>query len=315
MLLPDPRRGYAGLQDNQQSEIVNNLLAMLCYNASMIRDAILDYINHTEDLTYLADVFAHNDTTQLVDGIVDLLDNRDNDMVGQVCLFIRDLILVAPQHGLGLDFCDAFSTSAIVPALEKLVLADNHFTRKHAIYTLGKTCSIGSVPALQHAFEELRDRDPIILPGLVFELRWLGLDAQETLLLIEDMITSPQFATRWAALAIVESYSEAGDLDGGEFYGRCFERLRYDDHPLVQAEAEYRYQQWQLAQRPSSLTEIEHQQQKTDLKSHQPAILFWDVSIRHSNHLYAHHIADYSIADLEQFIADMTRAKPDRPAG
>lgn len=280
-----------------------------CYNRSMIRNVILDYIGGLEDFTYLEAALSPYDAPQLVEGIVSLLRDPDQDVVWQACAFICDLILVAPKRGRWLAFRESFVASPIVPTLEDLLLANNHFIRDHAIYTLGKTYSTGSVPALHQVFRSLRDRDPISLPNLIFELKWLGFEVHMLWSLVDSMATSRQFTTRWAALAVLEKHAIGVEPDLGDVVEQCFERLCRDRHPLVKAEAGYRYQQWLLRQQSSTLAKADLRRQYKEIKSSEPAILFRDVEIQFNGYLGLHRLTDYSIADLEQFIAQMMGAE------
>jgi hypothetical protein len=274
----------------------------------MIQNAILNYIDHLEDTTYLASVLARSDSQSLIDGIVGLLHDPDHDLVGRACLFIRDLILVAPQHGIGLAFRDSFDASPIVSALEQLVLAPNHFIRQHTIYTLGKIGSTTSLPKLYLAFQMLCERDPILLPRLVGEILWL--EKPKNWRLIERMTASQQYTTRWAALSTLESFAHdiIEDTELVEVKRQCFAQLRGDSHQLVQNEAEYVYQHLVFEQRLSQLTKAERRQQRKELERHRAAVTFSDIEIRYNNQLYTHHIIDYSTADLEQFITDVARS-------
>lgn len=281
----------------------------------MIQDAILRYIDHLEDFSYLEDALSPYDMPQLVDGIISLLHDPDQEVVWQACTFICDLMLIAPKRGRWLAFRDAYSTSPILPTLEVLLLADSHFIRDHAIYALGKTRSAASVPALLRAFQSLRERDPISLPNLIFELKWLGLEAHEVWSLVDGMTMSRQFTTRWAALAVLGKHAIGVEPDLGGVIEHCFERLCRDAHPLVRAEAEYRHQEWLLRQRSSTLTKAERRRLYKDLKRDAPAILFGDVAMRYSDYLSRHRLADYSVANLEQFIEHVICAETDHPSG
>jgi hypothetical protein len=170
----------------------------------MIQEAILNYIDYLEDPAYFASLLGASETHDLIDALINLLRSGDHERVGSTCLFIRDLILIAPKHNLGIPFRDAYSASPLVPELERLVLADNHFIRRHAIYTLGKTGSTGSVPALHHAFHVLWESDPLLLPSLVTEI-W-GLEDRKSWSLIDTMITNRRYITRWAALGTVTTW-------------------------------------------------------------------------------------------------------------
>jgi hypothetical protein len=128
-------------------------------HGAMIEVAIANYIGHLGNAAYMASVVAKTDDQGLVDVLVKLIGSDDHEQVGQACLFIQDLILVAPKHSVGLSFRDGFHTSALIAELERAVLVDNYFIRNQAIYTLAKTGSTRSIPAQYRAFDVLLERD------------------------------------------------------------------------------------------------------------------------------------------------------------
>jgi hypothetical protein len=136
-----------------------------------LQTAILDSIHHLDnDATYVADLVVTTDANGLIDALAALLLSFDLEQVSTTCGFIRDMVLIAQKHDIDLQGGELFHKSAIIPQLESLVFADNHFIRAQDIYTLGKVCSTRSVPILHRAFHHLRDRDPLLLPGLLFEV-------------------------------------------------------------------------------------------------------------------------------------------------
>lgn len=264
----------------------------------MIQEAVLNYIDHLEDPAYFASLLGASETRDLIDVLLDLLRSGDHKQVGSTCLFIRDLILIAPKHNLGIPFRDAFFRSPLVPALEHLVLADNHLIRRHAIYTLGKTGSTGSVGALHHAFDVLRENDPLILPCLIGEIWWL--EERKSWSLIDTMMTSQRYTTRWAALGTLTSWSGDGELQ--DIKQRCYASLRVDEHPLIRAEAEYENQQLMFEQRLLELTRTEKKKQRREIERYKPVVSFADIEVWFGNYLHANHLNNYVIDDLDRFI-------------
>jgi hypothetical protein len=237
--------------------------------------------------------------------IINLLTSDNLEVINDVCLFIRDDFFSCATN----QICEAIGNenfkSLIIPKLEKLVFADNHFIRKQVIYTLAKICSYESVPILLQAFEQFRDQDPILLPQLVGELFWLGVDNCGDLM--ATMITSNQYTTRWAVIATLPTfmYNNPDDTDEN-FVMRvnCCEYLRHDANKFVQVEAEYEYQCLLLhcSQQEKNLSKLEYKQRSQQIKTLKPALSFAQVEVEFSNYLYTHKLGNYIIPELERFI-------------
>jgi hypothetical protein len=281
----------------------------------MLQTTILHYSGGcAEDL---ATILNAADTQGLIDTVVGLLRSSNLDYVQQTCVFIRDSVLIAPEHGLGSEFREAFHTSAIVPELERLVLASGYFLRNSVIHTLGKTGCIGSLPTLGRAFHHLLEHDPLVLPELLLEIGWLeGILAREqssTLVdamttsesratqardacpLIDAMTASACYTTRWAATHVLGRWRQYASLNQ-------IERLRGDGHVLVRTEAEYVYRRFLFAQRSSRLSKPERKRQLKEIEHDKPPVSFFDMRLQFQRHLLTHHQISYSIEDLDRFI-------------
>jgi hypothetical protein len=162
-----------------------------------------------------------------------LLRSNDHEEVGLGCLFIRDVMLMAPRTQPITQFRDDYQTSILITELEHLVEDGNFFSRRHAIYTLGKTGATKSIPALIKALHFWRERDPLILPNLLSEIWWLQHPRDWTLTF--PLITSTRFLTRWAALEIASGRS--GFPDFQSWRKLYFTLLSDDQNSLVRAEA------------------------------------------------------------------------------
>ena len=267
----------------------------------MLETKILNYLNYLGDSEYMAEV---STSPGAVDTLIELLQSNNEETVSYACLFITDFVLSCSQNNICKQSWKKLE-SAIIPQLEHLVFADNHFIRKQVIYTLGKICSYNSVPVLLHALHELGDRDPILLPRLVGELFWLGVDNRCDV--IESIIVSKQYTTRWAVVdALGEFIYHLPNEEDETFLMRYKfnNQLRQDSHPLVQAEAEYKYQFLELNRRKhqENMSKSDYKKQRKELKKIKPVLCFSSVRNQFSNYMYNRNLYTYTTKALEEFI-------------
>lgn len=267
----------------------------------MLETKILNYLNYLGDSEYMAEVAT---SPGAVDTLIKLLQSNNEETVSYACLFITDFVLSCSQNNICKQSWKKLE-SAIIPQLEHLVFADNHFIRKQVIYTLGKICSYNSVPVLLHALHELGDRDPILLPRLVGELFWLGVDNRCDV--IESIIVSKQYTTRWAVVVTLEEFIYHLPNQEDETFLMRYKfcnHLRQDSHPLVQAEAEYKYQVLELNRRKhkENMSKSDYKKQRKELKKIQSFLSFSSVCSQFSNYMYKRNLHTYTTEDLEGFI-------------
>lgn len=271
----------------------------------MLTNKIFNYLRYLNDSDYIAEIVSLPDATET---LIQLLKSEDLETLSATCLLIRDYVRLGGQNQICQEKWDSQSKWAIVPELERLVLSDNHFIRKKVIYTLGKICSYDSVPILLRAFHKLRDQDPILLPRLVGELFWLGVDHPGDV--IERMIASPQYLTRWAVLAIlgefIYNFCDETDEIFVMKYKFC-EFLSHDPNFWVQAEAKYEYECLKLNLRrgQGNLSKSEYKQQKKEVQGLKPGLSFFQVSGQFDNYLYGNRLYHYSIEELETFVGQL----------
>ncbi|WP_254563583.1 HEAT repeat domain-containing protein [Oscillatoria sp. HE19RPO] len=271
----------------------------------MLKTKIIKYLNYLNDSDYIAEIVSSPGADET---LIQLLHSEELETIAATCLFITDAVLLGSQNQICQEAWESESKLAIVPELERLVLSDNHFIRKQVIYTLGKICSYDSVPILLQAFHQFRDQDPILLPRLVGELFWLGVDHPGDV--IQSMITSPQYLTRWAVLRILDEfiYNSPDETDEIFLMKYKFCKSLYDDSNfLVQAEANYEYQflKLNLRWRQENLSKSEYKKQKKELKRLKPVLSFFQVSGQFNNYLYENRLYHYSIEELETFVGQL----------
>ncbi|AFY82299.1 HEAT repeat domain-containing protein [Oscillatoria acuminata] len=271
----------------------------------MLKTKILNYLNYLNDSDYIVEIVSSPGADET---LIQLLHSEELETFALTCLFITDSVLMGFQNQICQEAWESQTKLAIVPELERLILSDNHFIRKQVIYTLGKICSYDSIPILLQAFHQFRDQDPILLPRLVGELFWLGVDHREDV--IETMIASPRYLTRWAVLTILGEliYNSPDETDEIFLmkYKFC-ESLCDDSNFLVQAEANYEYQflKLNLRWRQENLSKSEYKKQKKELQRLKPSLSFFQVSGPFDNYLYGNQLYHYSIEELETFVGQL----------
>ncbi|MBD1933124.1 HEAT repeat domain-containing protein [Trichocoleus sp. FACHB-69] len=267
----------------------------------MLETKIRKYITYLGDSEYMAEVVT---SPGAVDTLIKLLQSNDDKIIGDTCLFITDFVLSCSRNDTCKQSWERELKPAVIPKLEHLVLADNHFICKQVIYTLGKICSYDSVPVMLNAFHQLRDQDPILLPRLIGELFWLGVDNGWDV--IDSMVASNQYTTRWATMTALDEFVYDSQKEDETFLMRkkfC-NHLRHDAHPLVREEAEYNYNFLELQRRKhhEKMSKHEYKKQKNYFSNLEDFLQFKSIATHFSNYMYAHNLPTYTIKELKLFI-------------
>jgi hypothetical protein len=237
------------------------------------------------------------------DAINELLNSSDTETVSSTCFLIKDLALYSNQYLQGETLSQKYETSSILKTIEQLLFSQNCWIRKAAVYTLGKTCSYGSIPVLSEAFRTFRDSDPLLLPRLMGEMGWLG--AENFWELLDSMIESQFFVTRWAVVKLLPEFIEDADSQNELFLGkiRCLEKLRQDINPFVCDEAEHQYQLLKFRSEMQNFSKPDHKKMRKELdRKYTPILSFSCISNRFEYYLNKKGLTQYSIDDLENFI-------------
>jgi hypothetical protein len=279
---------------------------------------ILDYDKHLSEGAYLDELAGSVAVDDLFAATVELLQSSDNQALGTTLLFIQDLILWSPGEERQ-AIQAAYPESIVVQALEALLNSECHGIRRQAAYVLGKTGSESSVHAMTAAFHQWRDRDPILLPRLMGELGWLG--AENFYELLDAMITSQVFATRWASISLLEEFLDEPKTALFDEKRKRWEILRHDAHPLIRQEAEYQYQLQLFRLESSQLSPTEIKQHKASRRKarkelerqYEPTITFSAITSHFTNYLYELGRTDYTIAQLEAFIENHVATQNAKP--
>jgi hypothetical protein len=263
---------------------------------------ILKYWGESEDLDDLAIAVPIDD---LFTAIVELLQSSDAKVQSQALFFARDFASWETNEVRRTIRSKQYPGSIVVQAIEALLFSKNHFLRQQTGYALGKIYSYGSVPVMIEAFHWWRDRDPLMLPFYMGELGWLRAENYDEL--ADSMISSPCFITRWASISCFAGTSKRECQ-------RRFDWLRNDQSELVRLEAEYDYRVHLFRARGGTefsaepVFQITPERAAID-KQYEPAIKFTAIKVAFENNLSRNNQTDYTIEQLEAFIAQFV-AKP-----
>ena len=268
----------------------------------MFETKIRKYINYLGDAGYMADVVT---LPGAVDSMIKLLQSNEGEIISDTCLFIRDFVLSCSQNHTCQQSWESQLKSAIIPEIENLLFADNHFIRKDAVYTLGKICSYDSIPVMLNAFYQLRDRDPILLPRLIGELFWLGVNNPWDI--IDSMAVSDRYTTRWAVVHVWGEFDCTSPNEDFVMAHKLCDRLRRDAHPLVREQAEYNYQSLELQRRKhqENMSNAEYRQQRKELKKKYTFLPFGNIILQFGKYMCDRNLHTYTIEELETFIKNL----------
>lgn len=270
----------------------------------VVKASIFKYLAHLHDADYMGAIATSMPLAEFWHILSLLLQSEDNETVGLTTLFITDLVMAGSHHPQCAEFSEQYPNSLVVKTLEQMVFSLNHYICTVAVYTLGKTCSYSSVEAINRAFFKLRDVAPLALPRLMGEMGWLG--AENFWELLESMIYSPVYATRWAVLDILHEFIGDDAREEDELYQckyRFVEKLRQDSNIYVRLEAEYEYQLLKFRSESHGLPKAERRRQRKNLqRQYQPTHCFAEISGKFTNDLYNKGLKEYSVSELESFI-------------
>ena len=268
----------------------------------MFETKIRKYINYLGDAEYMADVVT---SPGAVDSMIKLLQSNDSEIINETCFFIRDFVLSCSQNPTCRQSWESQLKSAIIPEIENLLFADHHFIRRDAVYTLGKICSYDSIPVMLNAFYQLRDRDPILLPRLIGELFWLGVNNPWDI--IDSMAVSDRYTTRWAVVHVWGEFDCTSPNEDFVMAHKLCDRLRRDAHRLVREQAEYNYQSLELQRRKhqENMSKAEYRQQRKELKKKCTFLPFGNIILQFGKYMCERNLHTYTIEELETFIKNL----------
>lgn len=219
--------------------------------------------------------------------LADLLREFESDQIHAFLRFVRDSVNYT--HSRRDEFIEALSNSMVCASIESLLQVPVYHVRGGTVYTLGKIGARRGGEMLRDRFRWFLERDPLNLPGLVFELSWL----EKTLDwgLVDEILVAPHFLQRWSLCEILDH--ELSNDDVGCAKSRL-EILARDSSPRIADEARFLLKE---SEKPRP-TELPVDFGTPEVESiHQPLLFHF------AGNEFMRDRRDYVIEELERFIA------------
>ncbi len=164
----------------------------------------------------------------------------DPESVMHALTFVRDAALYPHPHH------DAFRAylrhAPIWDHLKELLYAPNFHLRGSAIYTIGKLTHRDRAHLLIEAFPFYLEKDPINLPSVLLELVWLT--NQWDWNFLQQTATARHYIARWSLCAVLDDRDSTPEI--ARHFLEILASLKRDPHPLVAAEASFRFERIQV---------------------------------------------------------------------
>lgn len=264
-----------------------------------IENKIKEFIDNFEDANYVSSIFAVAGVPAVIEALKVILTSGDKTSTLTALTFIRDVrfgVCVVDE-----DIRAEFSKllPELFPAFKGCVFSDNYFIRTQAIYTIGKLCYRENIPILIEAFESYKTTDPLSIPGLFFELGWLG--SEELQDLINEMINHPNYLFRWSTLEFFNSSKYQVDSEQHNLVKEQLAILQNDENKLVKAEANHLYAKVLLDEKKPNLAKAEFKAEVKSIKKIEPEIRFDSIEVVFQRYLSVAKKSNYSLEELDLF--------------
>lgn len=253
-------------------------------------EAIAQYIDHLEDRAWLERLVEGHGVPQVLRGISELVVDGAPGPAHNALTLARDLGIRGIVDPDMTSRVRAEMPALLFPSLQRGLQATAYTVRAGVVYTIGKLSFDDQAQLLRDAFERSLDRDPLLLPRIVFELHWLLPGPEWSY--IHRLTEAPHRLIRWSALAAIEPYPCAPGDEAFAHKQQTYERLATDPFEPLAAESRHR-----LAALLRG-TEEDGSQQLVE-----PGLSFEAVELRFTNHLPP--AADYTIEELDAFVASL----------
>lgn len=199
-----------------------------------LRDQILTHYRYGGQPHHTERLLTSVPLDVLHQAITDLLRSNIPSEFAETCFFIQDVVISTHTESAE-KFREGVYASPVVSALEALVkYAPQYHARNLATYTLGKIWSVNSVGVMIEAFYRHFETDPLLVPRLLDEIKWLNdvRGAPQDRACMEEAAQNWNYLTRWA---VVDHCYRAPD----SLNIPCLEILAQDEHDTVRAEAQF----------------------------------------------------------------------------
>jgi len=263
---------------------------------------ILGYVDHLEADDFWREVLATYSVAKLNATLGNVLGYDTDDVVSAALLFLRDLMLLAPEYGIRDEFRLQYDHSPLIARLHLLVESPSLHKRQQAVVTLGKTWVRDSVRFLEDVFIRRKEIDPILLDVLEFEIGWLR-QRGDVNWVIKNCLGSASELTRWAGIDILDQRFKC--VPGDEWWASTYEAVtaaRDDEYLHAARCARFMREEMDLEVELANIeSRAEIKRRKEELGMRRP-LSFGFVAGAFKNRLHILGARDYTVADLRDFI-------------
>jgi len=258
---------------------------------SNLRQQLCDFTMHEE--TPVESILSSHSMENVFNEVYLILRTAPPEAVANTLTFVRDAHRY--PHPFRDDFQKHLAVSDVWESLQMLLRAPNFCLRNSAIYTIGKLTCKDRSHLLSDAFPFYLANDPINLPNLLFELLWLTNEMNWSF--IEQISTSSHYLKRWSLCQVLD---ESGDsTETLNRFDIILARLKTDPHPLIAAEAAFRFERVRAKLGPK-LPKAEWRKEVKRISSLEPRISFFFTANQ-----FMRDRSDYSLDDFDRFVASL----------
>ncbi len=285
-------------------------------DSSSLQTKILGHRHCDDEATYWSVIY-ENSVPDIVAAVCSLLMMHDGNQaeekerVLKTCLFLRDLVINAPDHSCRSEFREQLYDCDIPACLEALLKSSCFAIRDQAIFTLGKIYAQDSVAALQQYALMCKESDPLLLPSLLFEINWLS-DEYQYDWIEQHLLTSPSYLTRWSVLMILDEIALLPEDKEWSRYCELVESLCYDSHIQVSREAKYiksdleltarYYDKRKSAQGDEAEQLMQAEDEEREMLEENSPLCFNTILMAFVSEMQRGGRPDYNVGELEAFV-------------
>lgn len=264
---------------------------------SDFQNSVLNYYKHLMNREYVEGVLTSAPMEEIYQQLADMLLSGERENIFEACLFVQDVRLTIKGE-VAEKFSDAVYDSPIINAFEHLTLnSPSHWVRRRVIYALGKIGATRSLPVLIDTFYKFWETDPLLLPSLMGEIRWLRSDSSPILAM--DAAHNWSYLTRWTAIDDIRRFCD--EPDSPEKI--CLDRLADDEMEVIRQEARYWIEEQRIHREVYTLPKKERKAFWKSLAKFEPRLSFDTATTRF--HLYLsqqNSPEDYHVMELAKFV-------------
>ena len=223
--------------------------------------------------------------------------------LSEILGFVRYLVTLAPAAGCHDAARRRMCEEPVLTRLCELIDDSAFYNRYNAINTLGKIGAQTRLPELRQLFEQSVDSDPLLLGGLVFEIRWLESTTPPTDRYARRCLASPSPLTRWAGLDVLDRLAHYPEDSLWLAKQALAQTVQNDPDRRVAQGAQFMLAEMEHVESlESTASRAEKRRQRKALEKTRPPA-FRTATHRFTQMLWTSEFPDYTVAQLEAALA------------